>query len=182
VVIGHVPRRMSTSRSLLRQHWVAQMDQDADEARNRTANHYTILGKRTTNDYNIYMSYYRGDNEGEVLEIVERLTERGCLPWMDIREYVNGYQPSETQMIADLSKCKYLAFCIGEQKTDARQRKEMELFLKLERPIIPVILPSAPRDVKMLPNLKRLDLVDFRNPKSRPLEQLIYSINDIPRR
>ncbi len=177
IQIGRGRQKVSARQSLIGHRMVSQMDQEADEKRNRTASRYTIEGKRATADYDVYISYHI-DNQIEVVDIAESLIERGILPWLDVME-MDGDDDGSTRrdQQQDMIHCKTMAFFIGEKPINAAQRAELDKFVELERTIIAVILPSAPRDVKVPQPLKRGRVwADFRNPRTKPLDRLIGGI------
>lgn len=177
IQIGRGRQKVSARQSLIGHRMVSQMDQEADEKRNRTASRYTIEGKRATGDYDVYISYHV-DNQTEVVDIAESLIERGVLPWLDVLE-VDGDtdQTSRRDQHQAMTLCRSMAFFIGEKPINAAQRAELDRFVELDRTIILVILPSAPRDVKVPQPLRRGRIwVDFRKPGSKPLDGLIGGI------
>ncbi|HEX2908994.1 MAG TPA: TIR domain-containing protein [Phototrophicaceae bacterium] len=172
VSIKRDDERASAQQTLLRQAMVTRVDREAEAERLRQMATSTIQGKRLTGDYDIFFCHNLADQQ-QVRQIALQLEGLGILPWM--ANQTNGDKTQEPLEV-QLAKSKQMAFFVGNNNISSRQNQEFNLFSELGREIILVFLPDASRNIRFPLNLKGRPWVDFRNPGSNPLEQLVNVI------
>ncbi len=114
-----------------------------------------------------------------VKEIGEKLKEHGILPWLDeweLRPGLSWQQHLEKQ----IRRIKSVAVFVGKDGIGPWQQKEIEGFLikfaNRNCPVIPVLLPDAPRKPRLPIFLESMTWVDFRIQDPDPMERLIWGI------
>jgi serine/threonine protein kinase/GTPase SAR1 family protein len=157
---------------------VPEMDRAADAQRTRATAQSTVQGKQETNDFDVFLCYNPPDR-ATVIEIGERLKERGILPWLDVWELRPGL-PWQRQLEQQIEQIKTVAVFVGKDGIGPWQQQEMEAFLRQfvsrECPVIPVILNDTLHEPELPLFLKAFTWVDFRRQELRPMEQLTFGI------
>jgi hypothetical protein len=157
---------------------VPAMDRAADAGRERDAAAAVLQGKIETGDFDVFLCYNSEDNPA-VKEIGERLKERGILPWLDEWELRPGL-PWQRLLEQQIGQIKSAAVFIGQSGIGPWQQLELEAFLRefVGRgcPVIPVLLPDAPKKPGLPVFLRGMTWVDFRKRDPDPMEQLIWGI------
>lgn len=138
-----------------------------------------ILEQKRQNDaYDIYICYDEAD-ETEVMGIGEKLKAEGILPWFDLLEVKPG-TPDKSQQEQQIRKIPAAAVFVGQHKIVDKQELQMysfvDEFIDREIPVIPVILTSAPKDLRLPPYLGNFGRVDFRRSMPEPMVQLVWGI------
>jgi TIR domain len=138
-----------------------------------------LQGKITTGDFDVFLCHHNTDKP-EVKKIAERLKERGILPWLDEWELRPG-MPWQRLLEEQIVSIKSVAVFIGKDGIGEWQREELEAFLgqyiERECPVIPVLLPDAPKDAEIPPFLRNRTWVDFRQWDPDPLDRLVWGIS-----
>ncbi len=162
--------------SLAHELRVSEMDRAADTQRDQGAAKSTLQGKIETNDFDVFLCHNNKDKP-EVKRIGERLKEFGMYPWLDEWELQPGksWQRSLEQQITQIRSA---AVFVGKDGIGPWQQEELEAFLsefvKRGCPVIPVLLPDAPKEPQLPVFLKLRTWVDFRS--WDPLKQLVWGI------
>ena len=157
---------------------VSEMDQAADVQRERAKAQSKIQGKQEVQDFDVFLSYHSRDRES-VVALGERIKQEGLLPWLDEWELRPGllWQDILEKQIAQI---KSATVCVGKAGIGPWQQQEMAAFLRefVERkcPVIPVLLPDAPRKPRLPVFLKGFTWVDLRPPNPDSFRKLIWGI------
>lgn len=134
--------------------------------------------KRQNDAYDVYICYDEAD-ETEVMDIGQKLKAQGILPWFDMLEVRPG-TPERRQQERQIQKISVASVFVGQHKIVDKEELQMytfiDQFFEREIPVIPVILASAPKDLKLPPYLGTFGKVDFRRSMPEPLGQFLYGI------
>ncbi|MGZ3623588.1 MAG: TIR domain-containing protein [Ktedonobacteraceae bacterium] len=156
----------------------SEMDRAADTQRDQGAAKSTLQGKIETNDFDVFLCHNNKDKP-EVKRIGERLREMGMYPWLDEWELQPGI-PWQRSLEQQITQIKSAAVFVGKEGIGPWQQEELEAFLNefVNRrcPVIPVLLPDAPKVPQLPVFLKSRTWVDFRNWDPDPLKQLVWGI------
>jgi hypothetical protein len=137
-----------------------------------------LRDKIAKSDFDVFLCH-NGKDKPEVKKIGEQLKKHGILPWLDEWELRPGipWQPLLEQQI---EKVKSAAVFIGKSGIGPWEDVELQAFLRefVKRgcPVIPVLLPDAPREPQLPLFLRGITWVDFRKQEPDPMEQLIWGI------
>jgi small GTP-binding protein len=157
---------------------VQDMDRAADAQRERETAASILQGKIATGDFDVFLCHNSAD-KSEVMKIGERLKERGLLPWLDVWDLRPGL-PWQRKLSEQIGQIKSAAVFVGGEGVGPWQQEEIEAFLNefVGRgcPVIPVILPDAPRKPALPIFLKGRTWVDFRSEELDPFERLVWGI------
>ncbi len=157
---------------------VPAMDRAADAGRERDAAASVLQGKIETGDFDVFLCH-NSEDKSAVKEIGERLKEQGILPWLDEWELRPGL-PWQRLLEKQIEQIKSAAVFIGQSGIGPWQQLELEAFLRefVGRgcPVIPVLLPDAPKKPGLPVFLRGMTWVDFRKRDPDPMEQLIWGI------
>lgn len=157
---------------------ISEMDRFADTKRELETAASTLDGKIETRDFDVFLCH-NSEDKTEVMEIGNKLKEYGILPWLDEWELQPGL-PWQDELEKVLEQIKSAAVFIGKDGIGPWQQHELSAFLRefVDRkcPVIPVLLPNAPKKPKLPIFLKGMTWSDFRKDKPNPLEQLIWGI------
>ncbi len=157
---------------------VLEMDRVADNQRDHEVAKSTMQGKVETRDFDVFLCH-NGKNKSEVERIGEELKERGILPWLDEWELRPGL-PWQRLLEQQIEQIRSAAVFVGKDGIGPWQQEELEVFLrefmKRRCPVIPVLLPDAPKEPKLPLFLSNRTWVDFRGESPDPTEQLIWGI------
>jgi len=162
----------------LEQEVMTKMNRSADKQRDRSVVATRLKGKAETSDFDVFLSYNTKDRV-QVVEIAERLKERGILPWLDVWELRPGTRWQQ-ELERNIESIKSAAVFVGPSGPGPWQEVEAEAilqyFLHRGRPVIPVILRGRLANLKLPPFLSLWHMVDMRQFNPDPLDQLIWGI------
>jgi hypothetical protein len=157
---------------------VLDMDRAADAQRERDTAASSLQGKIETGDFDVFLCHNSVDKTA-VESIGEQLKARGILPWLDDWELRPGISWQRT-LEEQIGQIKSAAVFVGSAGFGPWHQQELEAFLRefVERgcPVIPVVLPDAPKKPALPIFLKGMTWVDFRAASPDPLERLIWGI------
>jgi len=157
---------------------VSEMNRSADERRDRNVAETQLKGKVETGDYDVFLCHNSKDKP-QVMEIGERLKQRGILPWLDIWEIRPGMR-WQKELRRTIKSVKSAAVFIGPAGAGPWQELEVESllgeFAKRDKPIIPVILEGRQGNPRLPAFLDSWHKVDMRTPSPDPFEQLVWGI------
>ena len=155
-----------------------EMDHAADRQRERSASASMLQGKIATDDFDVFLCHHPVDKPA-VKQIGERLKDRGILPWLDEWELRPGL-PWQRLLEGQIEQIKTAAVFVGKEGIGPWQRQELDAFLRefVDKgcPVIPVLLPDAPKEPDLPIFLRGITWVDFRTQDPDPLEQLIWGV------
>jgi hypothetical protein len=156
---------------------VSQMDRTADTQRDLGAAKSTLQGKIETDDFDVFL-YYNNNHKPEVKRISERLKEFGIYPWL-VEWELQTVKPWQRLLVQQITQIKSAAVFVGKDGIGPWQQEELEAFLSefVDRgcPVIPVLLPDAPKEPQLPIFLKARTWVDFRSWDPDPLKQLVWA-------
>ncbi|MEN8445391.1 MAG: GUN4 domain-containing protein [Cyanobacteria bacterium J06555_13] len=119
------------------------------------------------------------EDKSDVIELARQLQSVGLRPWLDQWELRPGLDWQVT-LEAQIENIKTAAVFVGDAGLGPWQKQEVRAFLGefVERgcPVIPVLLPSAPREPELPLFLKGKTWVDFRQQWPEPFDQLTWGI------
>jgi hypothetical protein len=157
---------------------VPSMDRAADQQRNSETAQSVLQGKRTTNDFDVFLCHTNADKE-KVKLIGEQLKGQGILPWLDEWELRPGL-PWQRVLEERISQIKTAAVFVGQNGLGPWQHQELDAFLRefVRRgcPVIPVLLANAPQEPALPVFLKAMTWVDFRVREPDPMQRLLWGI------
>jgi len=108
------------------------------------------------------------------------LKNRGILPWLDEWELQPGL-PWQRLLERQIGQIKSAAVFVGKDGIGPWQHRELDAFLRefVNRgcPVIPILLPDAPKEPELPIFLKGMTWVDFRRQDPKPIEQLLWGIS-----
>lgn len=166
---------------------VVKMEQNANEGRDREAALAQIDGKDATNHFDVFLCYNRQDRPA-VIEIGEQLKEKGLLPWLDEWNVRPGFS-WQAELEKQITNVRSVAVFVGPSGQGPWQSHEIMAFLRRlveekrkdrEFPIIPVILRECTSPPKLPTLLQGNRWVDFRDPRSNSIDELIWGITGQP--
>lgn len=163
---------------LKRSSKITEMDKSADARRELETAASVLQGKIATKDFDVFLCHNSADKD-EVKRVGERLKERGILPWLDEWELRPGL-PWQRLLEEQIERIKSAAVFVGNDGVGPWQRQELDAFLRefvgRNCPVIPVVLPNAPKKPALPIFLKGMTWVDFRKDSPDPLMRLIWGI------
>ncbi|MEO0804099.1 MAG: GUN4 domain-containing protein [Cyanobacteria bacterium J06642_2] len=124
---------------------------------------------------------HNSEDKTAIIEIANGLKSYSINPWLDVWELRPGaiWQFALEQQIENIGAA---AVFVGQQGVGPWQSEEIYAFLQefIQRkcPVIPVMLPDAPKQPRLPIFLKNRHWVDYRLQAPDPLEQLIWGITD----
>jgi len=114
--------------------------------------------------FDVFLSHNSKDKPA-VRQIAEALKARGLQVWLDEWELIPG-RPWIPELEKIIETARAVAVCVGENGLGPWEQPEMEGALieavRRKVPVIPVLLPEAPADVKLPLFLKRFTWVNLR--------------------
>lgn len=122
---------------------------------------------------------HNSEDKPAVIEIAKQLQQNRLKPWLDIWALQPGaiWQFVLEQQIESIGAA---AVFVGKGGLGPWQKQELYAFLQefIDRdcPVIPVMLPDAPKQPRLPIFLKNRHWVDFRSQNPDPLVQLIWGI------
>jgi hypothetical protein len=134
--------------------------------------------KRAAGVFDVFLCHNSADKP-DVKKIGKQLEERGILPWLDEWELRPG-QPWQRLLEQQIGNIKSAAVFVGSAGVGPWQEQELEGFLSefvsRQTPVIPVLLPDAPKKPKLPIFLRAMTWVDFGVQDPDPLDRLIWGI------
>jgi len=131
-----------------------------------------------TDQFDVFLCHNSKDKPA-VKKIGLRLKKLGIRPWLDEWELRPGLRWLGT-LSRQISKIRSAAVFIGSNGKGPWQSMEIEVFLnqlvKRGCPVIPVILPNAPKVPNLPLFLSGMTWVDFRKDDPDPMERLVWGI------
>lgn len=116
-------------------------------------------------EFDVFLSH-NSDDKDAVREVAEALTQRGVTSWLDEKELLPG-RPWHDALQAVIQTARAAAVFIGPNGLGPWERPEMNALLSefVERkiPLIPILLPGAPKDPNLPIFLKSFTWVDLRD-------------------
>jgi hypothetical protein len=154
------------------------LDEAADRQRDFAAARSIIDGKRSTEDFDVFLCYNSAEKD-VVMRIGESLKSIGLLPWLDEWELRPGI-PWQSTLEQQIERIDSAAVFVGRRGIgpwqDLEQQAFLREFVKRSCPVIPVLLPGCSRTPKLPVFLKGMTWVDFRKATPDPFEQLVWGI------
>ncbi len=137
-----------------------------------------LQDKIKTGDFDVFLCH-NSEDKLEVKGIGEKLKEVGLLPWLDEWELRPGL-PWQEALEKEIEQIKSAAVFVGKKGIGPWQQHELNAFLrefvKRRCPVIPVLLPDAPKEPELPIFLKGMTWVDFRKSERDSIERLIWGI------
>ncbi|MCP4701561.1 MAG: toll/interleukin-1 receptor domain-containing protein [Gammaproteobacteria bacterium] len=131
-----------------------------------------------TNDFDVFLCH-NSEDKPAVKQIGEELKKQGILPWLDEWELRPGL-PWQPELEKQIKNIKAAAVFVGDSGMGPWQEQELNAFLrefvKRQCPVIPVLLPNAPKQPDLPVFLSGMTWVDFRAAASNPLQRLCWGI------
>jgi GTPase SAR1 family protein len=157
---------------------VIEMDDNADEQRERNTAEAIIRGKRESKDYDVFLCH-NSEDKPAVKALGEKLMQQAILPWLDEWELRPGI-PWQKALEDQIEKVKSVAVFVGEKGLgpwqDMEQSAFLRQFVKRDCPVIPVLLSTCDQVPKLPVFLGGMTWVDFRKKEPNPMAQLLWGI------
>src|SRR5258708_37601453 len=154
------------------------MDQTAKVVRDHARVKSIIQGKIETKYFDVFLCH-NSINKMEIKKIGEKLKEHGILPWLDEWELRPG-MPWQRLLEQQIGQIKSAAVFVGRDGIGPWQSMELDAFLRefVNRPcpVIPVLLPNAPKEPELPIFLRGMAWVDFRKQNPDSMKRLIWGI------
>lgn len=138
--------------------------------------------RRAAGVFDVFLCHNAKDKPA-VKDVGRQLMDRGILPWLDVWQLRPGmpWQRLLEEQIADINAA---AVFVGADGMGPWQRQELDSFLRQfvtrSCPVIPVLLPDAPREPQLPIFLQGMTWVDFRSGALDALDRLIWGITGRP--
>jgi hypothetical protein len=149
-----------------------------DEIVDGFAAEYRVWRKRREGEYDVFLCH-NSEDKPDVRALGNRLKRKGYLPWLD--EW--NLQPGaswQNELQERIESIRSAAVIVGPSGIGPWQRVEiaaiLQEFLRNQRPVIPVILPSAAGPPKLPVFLGDRTWIDFRKIDPDPVLTLIWGI------
>ena len=137
-----------------------------------------LQDKIKTGDFDVFLCH-NSEDKLEVKDIGEKVKEEGILPWLDEWELRPGL-PWQEALEKEIEQIKSAAVFVGKNGIGPWQQQELTVFLRefvnRKCPVIPVLLPDAPKEPKLPIFLKGMTWIDFRKNERDSIERLIWGI------
>jgi energy-coupling factor transporter ATP-binding protein EcfA2 len=125
-------------------------------------------------DFDVFISCSHSDL-ALAYGIIQELQYQGIRPWIDERELIPGMNWRKAISRA-IERAPVMVLFIGPRGySENRQADELAPFLKMNRPVIPVLLPGATPDL-VPASLRDFVYVDMRHPNDGALTKLVWGI------
>jgi hypothetical protein len=122
---------------------------------------------------------HNSQDKPKVKEIAEKLKQQGLKPWLDEWELQPGL-PWQRELRGQIQNIKSAAVFVGGSGVGPWQQMEIEAYLRRfvsqDSPVIPVLLPNAPKQPELPLFLEGMTWVDFRPSNLDPMGQLYWGI------
>lgn len=137
-----------------------------------------LKNKMSIGDFDVFLCHTEQDKL-QVKKLGEQLKRYGILPWLDEWELRPGL-PWQRLLERQIEQIRSAAVFVGKEGIGPWQHMELEAFLhefnKRSLPVIPVLLPDAPKKPQLPIFLNTMTWVDFRKQEPDPMAQLIWGI------
>lgn len=136
-----------------------------------------INAKRERGEYDVFLCHNSAEKP-EIMQIGERLLQRGLLPWLDQHCLRPGFRwiPEIERQIQSIPSA---AVFVGRSGIGPWQDEEIDAILRKfkqqDRAVIPVFLEGAP-EIELPPFVDGRTRVDFRKNPPDPMDQLEFGI------
>jgi len=131
-----------------------------------------------TEQFDVFLCH-NSEDKPQVIEIAEQLKQCGLRPWLDKWELRPGHSWQDV-LEENMEQINAAAVFVGKNGLGPWQRREINAFLRKfvnrECPVIPILLPDAPKEPKLPTFLEEIMWVDFRTSDPEPMSQLIWGI------
>lgn len=131
---------------------VAEIDRAADAQRDKDVAELILVGKMTTNDYDVFLCYNEADATA-VKALADDLRERGILPWL--------LPPTQTVDEDIFEQIRSIAICVGKGKVPWRDTETVKLLQRFVGkrigPFVIVALPGCPDGVRFPEGVLQVD-------------------------
>jgi len=132
-------------------------------------------------EFDVFLCHNSQDKPA-VLEIANQLKANKINPWLDIWHLRPGSSWQDS-LENQIDQIRTAAVFVGNSGLGPWQIEEIKAFLRAfvnrKCPVIPVLLPNAPKEPQLPVFLQGLMWVDFREHDPEPLGQLIWGITGI---
>jgi len=122
---------------------------------------------------------HNSEDKPEIWKIYDQLTAQGLQPWID-DEHLPPGQFWLNALGEQIDGIRSVAVFVGGSGIGPWQQQEIASFLgafiRRRLPVIPVLLPNAPKEPKLPVFLENFTWVDFRKQRPDPMERLIWGI------
>jgi hypothetical protein len=122
---------------------------------------------------------HNSQDKPTIKEIAENLKLQGVSPWLDEWELRPGL-PWQRALEQQIENVQSAAVFVGAEGIGPWQHQELDAFLRnfvqRKRPVIPVLLPTAPATPDLPLFLEQNTWVDFRISDPDPMERLLWGI------
>ena len=131
-----------------------------------------------TEQFDVFLCH-NSEDKSQVKQIAEQLKQYDLKPWLDIWELRPGHSWQDV-LEENIEQINAAAVFVGKNGLGPWQRREINAFLRKfvnrECPVIPILLPDAPKEPKLPTFLEEIMWVDFRTSDPNPMSQLIWGI------
>jgi len=125
---------------------------------------------------------HNSQDKPAVIEIANQLKANNINPWLD-KWHLRPGSSWQDSLEDQIDQIRTAAVFVGNSGLGPWQIEEIKAFLRAfvnrKCPVIPVLLPNAPKEPKLPVFLQGLMWVDFREHDPEPLGQLIWGITGI---
>ena len=125
---------------------------------------------------------HNSQDKPEVREIARQLKQQKLKPWLYEWELRPGL-PWQRELEKQITNIGAAAVFIGKSGFGPWQEMEIEAYLRRfvrkGSPVIPILLPDAPKKPELPPFLEGMTWIDFRHSESNPMSRLIWGITGI---
>jgi hypothetical protein len=138
--------------------------------------------RRAAGVFDVFLCHNAKDKPA-VKDVGRQLMDRGILPWLDTWQLRPG-MPWQRLLEEQIAGINAAAVFVGADGMGPWQRQELDSFLRQfvtrNCPVIPVLLPDAPREPQLPIFLQGMTWVDFRSGTLDALDRLIWGITGRP--
>ncbi|MCE2904201.1 MAG: SUMF1/EgtB/PvdO family nonheme iron enzyme [Anabaena sp. CoA2_C59] len=132
-------------------------------------------------EFDVFLCHNSQDSPA-VIEIANQLKANNINPWLD-KWHLRPGSSWQDSLEDQIDQIRTAAVFVGNSGLGPWQIEEIKAFLRAfvnrKCPVIPVLLPNAPKEPKLPVFLQGLMWVDFREHDPEPLGQLIWGITGI---
>ncbi|OBQ22518.1 MAG: hypothetical protein AN488_07605 [Anabaena sp. WA113] len=132
-------------------------------------------------EFDVFLCHNSQDQPA-VIEIANQLKANNINPWLD-KWHLRPGSSWQDSLEDQIDQIRTAAVFVGNSGLGPWQIEEIKAFLRAfvnrKCPVIPVLLPNAPKEPKLPVFLQGLMWVDFREHDPEPLGQLIWGITGI---
>ena len=132
-------------------------------------------------EFDVFLCHNSQDKPA-VIEIANQLKANNINPWLD-KWHLRPGSSWQDSLEHQIDQIRTAAVFVGNSGLGPWQIEEIKAFLRAfvnrKCPVIPVLLPNAPKEPKLPVFLQGLMWVDFREHDPEPLGQLIWGITGI---